>query len=73
MLVTYDPEVDGWRLLFSNAPIEASGEDKPVVVIDYDKDVNSVGLEMLDASQRMDSPAGGGLRGAGLGNEHVRQ
>jgi uncharacterized protein YuzE len=55
-LVIYDPEVDGWRLFLSNAPIEASGEAKPGVLINYDKDVNIVALEIIDASQRMDHP-----------------
>ncbi|HEY2143576.1 MAG TPA: DUF2283 domain-containing protein [Candidatus Udaeobacter sp.] len=29
MKVTYDPEVDVLRILFRNAPIEESDEDKP--------------------------------------------
>jgi uncharacterized protein YuzE len=29
MKVTYDPEVDVLRILFRNAPIEQSDEDKP--------------------------------------------
>jgi uncharacterized protein YuzE len=56
MKVTYDPEVDVLRILFSNAPIEASDEDKPGVIIDYDKDGNIVGMEILDASKRMNNP-----------------
>ena len=56
MKVTYDPEVDVLRILFSNAPIEESDEDKPGIIIDYDKDGNVVGMEILDASQRMDNP-----------------
>ena len=42
MKVTYDPEVDVLRILFSNAPIEESDEDKPGVIIDYDKESNIV-------------------------------
>ena len=56
MKVTYDPEVDVLRILFSNSPIEESDEDKPGVIIDYDKDGNLVGMEILDASKRMDNP-----------------
>lgn len=56
MKVTYDPEVDVLRIIFSNAPIEESDEDKPGVIIDYDKDGNLVGLEILEASKRMDNP-----------------
>jgi len=56
MKVTYDPEVDVLRILFSNAPIEESDEDKPGIIIDYDKEGNVVGMEILDASKRMDNP-----------------
>jgi len=54
--ITYDPEVDVLRILFSNAPIEESDEDKPGVILDYDKDGNIVGLETLDASKRVENP-----------------
>jgi uncharacterized protein YuzE len=56
MKVTYDPEVDIVRILFSNTPIEESDEDKPGVILDYDKDGNVVGMEILDASKRMENP-----------------
>ena len=56
MKVTYDPKVDILRILFSNVPIEESDEDKPGVIIDYDKDGNIVGLEILDASKRIENP-----------------
>jgi uncharacterized protein YuzE len=61
MKVTYDPEVDVLHVLFSNAPIEESDEDKPGVILDYDKDGNIVGLEILDAQKRLG------------GRENVRQ
>ena len=56
MKVTYDPEVDVLRVLFNNNIIEESDEDKPGIILDYDKDGNIVGLEILDASQRMENP-----------------
>ena len=56
MKVVYDPEVDVVRILFSNAPVQESDEEKPGVIIDYDKDGNITGLEILDASRRMDNP-----------------
>ena len=56
MKITYDPEVDVLRILFSNTPIEESDEDKPGIILDYDKDGNIVGLEILDASKRMENP-----------------
>ena len=56
MKITYDPGLDVLRVLFSNAPIEESNEDKPGVILDYDKDGNIVGLEILDVSKRMENP-----------------
>lgn len=56
MKVTYDSEVDILRILLSNSPIEESDEDKPGVILDYDKDGNIVGLEILEASKRTANP-----------------
>lgn len=56
MKVTYDPTVDVLRILFRDAPIDESDEDKPGVILDYDKDGNVVGLEVLNASQRIENP-----------------
>jgi uncharacterized protein YuzE len=58
MKVTYDPEVDVLRILFRNTPIEESDEDKPGVILDSDKEGNIVGLEVLNASQRIENPRG---------------
>jgi len=46
MKITYDPEADVRRILFSATTIEESDEDKPGIV----------GMEILDASERMDNP-----------------
>ena len=56
MKVTYHPEVDVVRIVLRDVPVEESHEDKPGVIIDYDKDGNVVGLEILDASQRIENP-----------------
>ena len=47
------------RILFRNAPIEESDEDKPGIILDYDKDGNVVGLEVLNASQCIENPLRG--------------
>jgi len=58
MKVTYDPEVDVLRIVLRDTPIEESDEDKPGVILDYDKEGNVVGLEVLNASQRVENPRG---------------
>ncbi|MEW6265697.1 MAG: DUF2283 domain-containing protein [Thermodesulfobacteriota bacterium] len=58
MKVTYEPDVDVLRIIFRDAPIEESDEDKPGVILDYDRDGNIVGLEILNASQRVENPRG---------------
>ncbi|MBU1663805.1 MAG: DUF2283 domain-containing protein [Gammaproteobacteria bacterium] len=49
-------ETDILRILFSAAPIQESDEDKPGVILDYDNSGNLVGMEILNASQRMENP-----------------
>ena len=56
MKVTYDAEVDGLRMLFRDAPVAESDEDKPGVIFDCDRDGNVVGLEILDASKHVEDP-----------------
>ena len=56
MKVTYDPEVDVLRILFTSAAIEESDEEKSGIILDYDSDGNIVGMEVLDASQKIENP-----------------
>jgi uncharacterized protein YuzE len=56
MKVTYDPDLDVLRIVFLNAPVEESDEDKPGVVLDYAAGGELVGVEILNASTRADNP-----------------
>ena len=56
MKITYDPRVDVFRIVLNNSAIEESGEEKPGVILDYDRNGNMVGLEILDASKRVENP-----------------
>ena len=55
--ITYDPKTDTLRLVFRSSPVAESDEDKPGIIIDYDDAGNVVGMEILDASQRVEDPA----------------
>ena len=56
MKVTYDTETDTLRITLSEVAVDESDEDKPGVILDYDAGGNVVGMEILDASKRMEIP-----------------
>jgi uncharacterized protein YuzE len=56
MNVTYDKETDSLTMIFSNAAIAESDEEKPGVILDYDDAGNLVSMEIPDASRRVNAP-----------------
>ena len=56
MKITYDVETDTLRILFRHVPIKESDEERPGIVFDFDKKGNVVGLEVLNASKRVENP-----------------
>ncbi len=56
MKISYDPEVDVLRVLFNANPIEESDEERPGLILDFDAAGNVVGIEVLNASERVDNP-----------------
>ena len=56
MKVFYDPEVDAVHLVLADGPVHESDEVSPGVVLDYDSDGRLLGVEVLDASQRVTAP-----------------
>ena len=56
MKIVYDQASDVLRITFSESAIEESDEDKPGIIVDYDEAGNIVGLEVFDASSRIENP-----------------
>ena len=56
MKVKYEQEIDVLRIELSNRPVEESDEEKPGLILDYDKQGNVVSIEILNASKRMENP-----------------
>ena len=57
MKVKYDRETDTLTIIFADAPVFESDEDKPGVILDYDERGRLLSLEILDASQRVTVPS----------------
>ncbi len=53
MKAIYDPKTDTLTFELKSGPVAESDEDKPDVILDYDKDGNLIGIEVLDASKRV--------------------
>ena len=56
MKVIYDTKVDIVRIELREGPVAESDEHNPGVILDYDADGNVIGLEILDASKRIENP-----------------
>lgn len=56
MKIKYDKESDIVYIKFSDQEIIESDENKPGVILDYDKDGNIAGIEVLNASSKMGQP-----------------
>ncbi len=56
MKIRYDPDVDILRITLRDTIIEESDEETPGIILDYDRDGNIIGLEILHASRRIDNP-----------------
>lgn len=56
MKVTYDPAVDVLRIRLNGSRIDESDESHPGVILDFDTEGSIVGIEILDASKRVEQP-----------------
>ena len=56
MKAKYDRDTDILKLILrEGVAVVESDEDKPGVILDYDRDGNLVSIEVLDASRRVDA------------------
>lgn len=55
MKIRYSHEADALYIRFKDTEIDNTDELTEDIIIDYDKDGNIVGIEVLDASQHVDT------------------
>jgi uncharacterized protein YuzE len=56
MKIKYDPEVDILRITLKDVDIEESEEETEGIILDLDINGHVVGIEILQASKRIDNP-----------------
>ncbi len=56
MKITYDPETDKLTVVLKDVRVSESDEVTPGLILDFDAQGSIVGLEMLEASQRVTDP-----------------
>jgi uncharacterized protein YuzE len=56
MKVKYDKENDVLYIRLNNNAVAESDSEKPGIILDYDSEENIVGIEVLNASKKMERP-----------------
>ncbi|PZO44387.1 MAG: hypothetical protein DCF17_03930 [Shackletoniella antarctica] len=56
MNITYDPSVDILRIILDDSEIDESDEEVEGIIMDYGPAGKLIGIEILDASKRVDNP-----------------
>lgn len=56
MQITYDPDRDILQIAFNQRDVDETARASPNLILDYDEDGLIVGLELRNASRRVDSP-----------------
>ena len=53
MKVIYDQETDTLTMILKGGDVKESDEEKPGIILDYDKEGDLISMEILDASKRV--------------------
>ncbi len=56
MQITYDPDRDILQIAFNQREVDETARVSPNLILDYDRDGLIVGLELRQASKRVDNP-----------------
>jgi uncharacterized protein YuzE len=56
MQITYDPDRDILQIAFNQSEVGETARVSPNMILDYDDDGLIVGLELRQASKRVDNP-----------------
>jgi uncharacterized protein YuzE len=56
MKVNYDIHTDTLTIELKAGKVAESDESKPGIILDFDKEGNLLGVEVLDASKRAENP-----------------
>jgi uncharacterized protein YuzE len=56
MKILYDPDKDILQISFKDEVIEETTQIAPGLILDYDVDGHVLGIELTDASKRVDNP-----------------
>jgi uncharacterized protein YuzE len=58
MVIKYDKDIDVIYIKLTDGKVTESDEDKPGIILDYDDSGNIVGIEVLNASKKINQPNG---------------
>lgn len=58
MVIRYEKELDIIYIKLSDAQVVESDEEKPGIILDYDESGNMIGIEILNASKKVNLPNG---------------
>lgn len=58
MVIKYDKDMDIIYIRLTDGQVTESDEDKPGIILDFDISGNIVGIEVLNASEKINQPNG---------------